>query len=637
VYGTIVEEMMHSTTKSDFEIGVEKFGYFIMRIIIVVVTCVFFFNMIIGRSTVESLLFSIAIAIALTPEFLPMVMSVTMARGSIKMAKNGVIVKKLAAIPTLGSMTVLCTDKTGTLTEDRITLVRHEDVFGNPSDDAFLFAYLNSHFQTGVENTLDTAIMGHKQIVIDAYRKVDEIPFNFSRKSMSVVVDHANGYRIMITKGAPEEIIQICDSVRNDREIQKITADIKKQAMQFYNKKSRQGFRVVAVAIKNIADHRSTYTPEDENGLMLVGFVSFMDPAKKDVAGTLKHLDDLGVATKIITGDNDLVAQKICRDVGLPVTGIMQGSEITRSLDDMTIRRIQNTTIFARCSPYQKKKIITVLRESGHVVGYMGDGINDAPSIVAADVGISVDNAVDVAKESADIVLTHKSLDVLIDGVTDGRVSFGNTMKYIMMGLSGNFGNMVAIVGAVVFLPFLPMLPLQILLNNFLYDLSHIALSTDHVDREWLSVPRKWDLSFVKKFMIVFGSMSAIFNFMIFFIMYRVLAFTENTFQTGWFVVSIMTQILVIHIIRTRQTPFIASNASTYLYFSTFICALIGVIIPYTFLGELFGFVVLPISFIVMAFGMVIAYLVVVEIAKRIFFTRVAEMRVDVPQEKRYI
>jgi Mg2+-importing ATPase len=621
-FGKIAKNILKKDDRSEFELSIGKFGFFLMRIILFLVLFIFLFNTLINKNILESFLFAIAIAVGITPELLPMIMSITMARGSIRMSKVGVIVKRLSSIPNFGSMDILCTDKTGTLTEDKITLVSYVDIFGNSDDKVFLYTYLNSFHQTGIKNPLDKAVLEYKKAEITNYKKVEEIPFDFVRKMMSIVVDGPEG-KVLITKGAPEEILTRCAYYSSQKNEKKPLSDeIKKTALDYYMQLSTDGHRVLAVAKKVDLQPKEKYTHKDERELELIGFVAFLDPAKKGVKEVLVKLEASGIEIKIITGDNELVAKKICTDVGLKIKGVILGEDINGLTDDALRVRAEHITIFARFSPDEKNRIITVLRNGGHVVGYLGDGINDAPSIKSADVGISVENAVDVAKESADIILTQKNLNSIVEGVGEGRRAFGNTMKYIMMGLSSNFGNMFSMTGAIFFLPFLPMLPVQILLNNLIYDFSQVTIPSDNVDQEWISRPRKWNLDFIKKFMYVFGPISSIFDFLTFFVLFYVFKTNASVFQTGWFMESLATQTLVVHIIRTRQIPFLQSRASKYLIISTVTAVVVGWLIPFTFIGRFFKFSPLPINILLIISGLIIVYLGLVEVVKRMFYKR---------------
>ncbi|MFH1233968.1 MAG: magnesium-translocating P-type ATPase [Patescibacteria group bacterium] len=625
-FGKIAKDIFKKDIKSDFELGITKFGFFIMKVIIFLVLLIMLFGSLIRQDVLGSFIFAIAIAVGVTPELLPMIMSITMARGSQRMAKVGVIVKRLSAIPDFGSMNILCADKTGTLTEDKIQLVTYTDIFGVHNERVFLYTYLNSFHQTGVKNPLDKAVIEYKKAIINNYQKVEEIPFDFTRKMLSIAVVGPEG-RTLITKGAPEEVLKKCDYYFKNDEKNLFTEKYKSIAIDYYHKLSAEGYRVLAIAIKSGLPSKDKYTRLDEEKLELLGFISFLDPAKKDLAPVLYQIKKHGIEVKVITGDNELVSRKICNDVGLEIKGALLGKDIDDLTDNALLIKIKKTTIFSRFSPDQKSRIITILRNSGQVVGYLGDGINDAPSLKAADVGISVNNAVDVAKESADIILTKKNLQPIIEGVIEGRRAFGNSMKYIMMGLSSNFGNMFSVLGAIFYLPFLPMLPIQILLNNFIYDFSQVTIPTDNVDNGWVNKPRKWDLNFIKKFMYTFGPISSIFDFLTFFMLFSVFKLGESAFQTGWFMESLATQTLVIHIIRTRQIPFLQSRASKLLTISTFTAVAIGWLMPYTLLGKFFKFSPLPANILLAIAGLVIAYLISTEIVKRIFYKQHDFMR----------
>jgi Mg2+-importing ATPase len=495
------------------------------------------------------------------------------------------------------------------------------DIFGHHSETAFLLAYINSAFQTGITNPMDDAVLAYKKISIRKYKKIDEIPFDFSRKKMSVVAENGKNH-LIITKGATEEVFSSCSLYHTGSTVVRLTPKVKSQCHTVFNDLSRDGFRVLALAQKTVPNTKQTYTKNDETDMELVGFVAFLDPAKEGAQAAIDELEHLGIEMKIITGDNELVTEKIARDVGITIKGILLGHEIHELSDIALSRKVDQTTLFARCSPQEKKRIIDALKHKGHVVGYMGDGINDASSLQAADVGISVSNAVDVAKETADIILTHKSLHELKDGVMEGRKTFGNTMKYILMGLSSNFGNMFSVLGAVIFLPFLPMLPIQILLNNFLYDFSQITIPADTVDRAYIEKPKRWNIHFIRDFMFIFGPISSVFDFASFGLLYFIHRTSPASFQTGWFMESLATQTLVIHVIRTRFTPIVKSNASKYLWATTLASVSIGWIIPYTKIGKFFGFASLPFETVLMLGFIVIIYLLTAEIGKRLFYRR---------------
>lgn len=618
-FGKIASSLNKREPQTEFTNGINQFSMLIMKMTLMIVLAITFFNIVLKKDLLDSFLFAIAVAVGLTPELLPMILSVNMSTGSVRMAKKGVIVKKLIAIPNFGSMDTLCTDKTGTLTEDRIVLVKYNDIFGNESEEVLLHAYLNSFFETGIANPMDQAVKEFKEIDLKGYKKIDEIPFDFLRRRMSVVVEKA-GKRTLICKGAPEGIFVTCDTYLKGGKKLKLTKISLKAAEMVYQDLSRDGYRVLALGSKEVKNGRKVYEIGDEAGLTLMGFVAFLDPAKTDVKEVVQNLEKAGVTIKIITGDNELVTQRICAELKIPVKGVLLGEAIDGMTDDALKVAAEKNTIFARFSPDEKNRVIRALQAGGHVVGYMGDGINDAPSLRTADVGISVNNAVDVAKESADMILTEKNLQVLLDGILEGRRTFGNSMKYIMMGVSSNFGNMFSVIGAVIFLPFLPMLPIQILLNNLLYDCSQITIPGDDVDIEYVAKPKRWNMSFVQKFMITFGLISSFFDFVTFFLLFGVFGANAATFQTGWFVESLATQTFIIHIIRTRKIPFVESRASLGLTVSTILVVLVGWLLPFTAVGRFFGFVALPPAIMVSLGAVVAVYLVTVEVGKRMFY-----------------
>ncbi len=618
-FGKIASKVSESPEKSDFEKGINNFGFFLMRITIVLVIFIFLVNSLLKHNFFESFMFAIAIVVGMTPDLLPMIMSITMASGSRKMSKKGVIVKRLSSIPNFGSMNVLCTDKTGTLTENKIALVKYLDAKGKTDERVLKLTYLNSNFQTGIKNPLDEAVLNYKKVDIKNYEKIGEIPYDFTRKRMSVVVAEKRK-AMLITKGAPEEIFGCCRYYRRGERGVTFEKRSREEAMKVYKSLSADGFRVLAVASKEVPARKHSH--EEETEMVFEGFVSFLDPPKKDVKATIEHMQKLGIEIKIITGDNEIVTHKISKEVGLKIKGIVLGKDVEKLSDEALKVKARNCTIFARCSPTQKTRIMHALKADGNVVGYIGDGINDAPSLKASDVSISVNNAVDIAKESADIILTRKSLSDLKEGVIEGRKTFGNTMKYIMMSLSSNFGNMFSASGAVLFLPFLPMLPIQILLNNLIYDTSQITIPSDKVDEDWVSSPKKWDIKFLRRFMYVFGPLSSAFDFLTFFILYFVVKASAPIFQTGWFIESLATQILVIHVIRTKSLSIFKSRASKLLILSSLLGLAVGIVITYTPLGKIFGFSPLPAHLLLLIAGIVIVYLVLVEIVKRAFYKK---------------
>lgn len=618
-FGKIAEALTKKEDLTEFDKSIKDFSYLIMKITFALVIFIFFINTLFKRDLFESFLFSAALAVGLTPELLPMIIAINLSKGSIIMAKHGVIVKKLSAIQNFGSMDILCTDKTGTLTEDKITLIKCVDGLGQQSDDVLFYAYLSSSYHSGFVSPLETAIKEFQSINISDYKKIDEIPFDYLRRRGSIVAERQDK-RIMITKGAPEEILKVCTSYGKDSGA--FPQDLMDNAISQYKILSQDGFRVLGVAIKEISDIKDVYSKNEENKMSFIGFAAFLDPAKKTAAETLKLLKNHGVEIKIITGDNELVTQKIVHDIDLPVKGIIMGSEI-EDMNDTTLRiKAEGATIFARVSPDQKTRIIQALRANGHVVGYLGDGINDAPSLKAADVGVSVNNAVDVAKESADLILLKKSLRDLINGVVEGRKTFSNTLKYLMMTLSSNFGNMFSMAGASLFLPFLPMLPAQILLNNLLYDGSQFAIPMDNVDREDVQKPKKMNMSFIKKFMIVFGPISSLFDFATFIALFWVFKLQAAGFQTGWFIESLATQTFVIYIIRTKKVPFFKSLPNKYLAMSTISIVVIGWLTALISIGHIFNFAPLPIPAILSIVVIIASYLIIVELVKSWFYKK---------------
>jgi Mg2+-importing ATPase len=620
-YGRIAKRLVSRQPETEFERGLARFGFLIMEITFLLVMFVFFINTLYKHGVLDSLLFSVALAVGLTPELLPMILTVNLSKGAIAMSKRGVIVKRLASIQNFGSMDVLCTDKTGTLTENKITLVLHVDMEGSDSEKVLLYSFLNSSFQTGLRSPLDDAILGHKFVDIKDYQKIDEVPFDFTRRRLSVIVEHERE-RFLISKGAPEEIIKISSYYELDDKVSDITGELIQKMKRKHYDLSAEGFRVLAVSYKKVREDKAVYSVTDEGDMVFLGFVAFVDPPKKTARESLRKLSKVGMELKILTGDNELVTKNTCKQLGFEIKGIIIGSELTQVNDDALSRVVEEANIFARVTPEQKDRIMLALKRNGHVVGFLGDGINDAPSLRTSDVGISVNNAVDVAKESADIILLHKSLRVLQEGVLEGRKTFGNTMKYVMMGTSSNFGNMFSVAAASLFLPFLPMLPIQILLNNLLYDLSELTIPTDNIDPEYVEKSKRWDISFIRKFMVFVGPISSIFDFLTFFIMLLIFNATEPLFQTAWFLESLCTQTLVIFVIRTRRTPFYKSKPSRLLTLSTLTIVGIALVTPFSPLGVLFKFVRPPLAFFAILAGLIGVYLVLVEIVKKWFYKK---------------
>jgi len=618
--GAIADTLTHQPPPTAFELGTHRFGLLIMRLTILLVLFVLLVNALMHKPLLESFLFAVALAVGLTPELLPMVVSLTLARGALHMAKRRVIVKRLASIQNLGSMDVLCTDKTGTLTEAKIRLEQHVDPQGKPSERVLELAYLNSFFETGLKSPLDEAILNHENIDVSAWKKIDEVPFDFERRRVSVLLDKGDS-RLLVVKGASEEIVGLCSSYEQQGSESPIALD--KATLESIHGQhialEKEGFRVLGIAWRQVPLDHSDAVIGDETELVFAGFAAFLDPPKESAGAALAALKESGVTVKIVTGDSELVTQHVCAQLNIPVTGVLTGKDIAE-MDDSALRvRVRKANLFCRVNPSQKDRVILALKARGHVVGYLGDGINDAPSLHSADVGLSVDSAVDVAKEAADMILLDQDLHVLHDGVLEGRRTFGNIMKYIMMGTSSNFGNMFSMAGAALFLPFLPMLPTQILLNNVLYDISEVPVPLDKVDPEELRQPRVLDMNFIRNFMLVIGPISSAFDFLLFYVMLVVLQADEKLFQTGWFVESLCTQVLVIFIIRTRGNPF-KSRPHPVLMATSLSVAVIGAVLPFTPLGAYFGFVPPPAQFYLILAAMVVIYLVMVEVAKRGFY-----------------
>jgi len=626
VFGDIAMRLAKRAPETEFERGTRRFGFLIMRTTILLVLFVILISILFHRPFLESLLFAVALAVGLTPEFLPMITTVTLGRGAVHMARKNVIVKHLEAMQNFGSIDVLCSDKTGTLTSGEMSLEQHLDPFGAPCERVFLLAFLNSLHETGITNPLDeaikerhrsdpldSAVLKHDHPDIHDYEKVDEIPFDFERRRVSIVVKH-NDERLLITKGAPESVLSTCTSYEVDNQQHPLEGS---QALieDTYRDLCAKGYRSLAVAYAKVPA-KDVYTASDETGLAVAGFLTFSDPPLPTAKSTLDALRRDGIQVKILTGDNELVTQHICSQVELDSGRIVLGTELDKISDPALGHIVEQTSVFARVSPAQKNRIILALKNRSHVVGYLGDGINDAPSLHAADVGISVASAVDVAKDAADFILLERGLDVLHAGIIEGRKSFGNVMKYLLMGTSSNFGNMFSMAAAVVFLPFLPMLPTQILLNNFLYDLAQVTIPTDEVDETFIRKPQRWNIKLIRDFMIYIGPLSSIYDFLTFFVLLKFFLASEQFFHTGWFVESLATQTLVIFVIRTARNP-LKSRPSLALTITTIAIVLFGTLLPYTRLGALIGFTPIPLTFLLFIAFATATYLLLVEVVKR--------------------
>ncbi|MDD3234116.1 MAG: magnesium-translocating P-type ATPase, partial [Candidatus Omnitrophica bacterium] len=620
-FGEMSRRLATMRVETSFDKGVHSFTWLMIRAMFFMVIFIFAVNAMRRGSWIESLLFSLGVAVGLTPEMLPMIVAINLSKGAIAMSKKDVIVKRLNSIQNFGAMDIICTDKTGTLTMDKIVLEKHCDVVRKEDDGVLRFAYINSYYQTGLKNLLDRAILKHEKLLVRQYKKVDEVPFDFSRRIMSVVVE-TDGIHRLICKGAPEEIFKRCSGYELDGELMEMDPLILSDLKEEYENLSADGFRVLAIAYKDILQKKEAYSKDDEKELILTGYVAFLDPPKPSARRAIIALRKLGVDFKVLTGDNEMVTKKICSEVGLNVQGLVTGDQIDKADDPQLQELVKSTNVFARLSPLQKERIITALHRNKHIVGYLGDGINDAPALKASDVGISVNNAVDIAKESADIILLRKSLMVLEDGVIEGRKTFGNIVKYIKMGSSSNFGNMLSMTGGSLFLPFLPMLPIQILLNNFLYDLSQVAIPTDAVDKEYLRQPRPWRVDYIKKFMLIIGPISSIYDFLTYGVMLFIFHANASLFHTGWFIESLCTQTLVIYVIRTGKVPFLESRPSGFLVLTSLVIISIGMIIPFTPLAGPFGFTAPPPAYFAVLFFIVLTYLFLVQGVKTWFIKK---------------
>jgi len=620
-FGRISERLQIRPPETDFETGVRRFGFLLMEITLFIVIVIFGFNVYLRRPVMESFLFAMALAVGLTPQLLPAIISVNLSHGARRMAQKRVIMKRLASIENFGSMNILCADKTGTITEGTVRLHGAMDIDGKSSDHVLLHAFLNSSFETGFPNPIDDAVRVAGRFDIAGYEKLDEVPYDFVRKRLSILVAK-DGRHLMITKGAFGHVLDVCSTVASpgDSPLDMTAASGKIKAR--FEDLSRQGLRVLGVAVREMGGAASI-GKESEEAMTFLGFLEFEDPPKAGVADTITKLRDLGVSLKIITGDNGIVASSIGRQVGLDDSKVVTGVDLRTMSDEALAQRLGEVEIFAEIEPNQKERIIRALKKGGNVVGYMGDGINDASALHAADVSISVESAVDVAKEAADIVLLDRSLDILIDGVKEGRKTFANTMKYVFMATSANFGNMFSMAGASLFLPFLPLLPKQILLTNLLTDFPEMTIATDSVDAELVERPQRWDIRYIRNFMIVFGILSSVFDYLTFGALLFVLRATPELFRTGWFMESVVSASLIVLVIRTRQ-PFFRSLPGRLLFIATLTVGAVTLILPFTPLGALFEFIPIPMEFIALMGAIVAFYVLSAEAAKRVFYRRMA-------------
>ena len=619
-FGKVSERLKLRPQETDFEHGIRRFGYFLMEVTLVLVVAIFAINVYLARPVLDSFLFSLALAVGLTPQLLPAIISINLSHGAKRMAQKKVIVKRLASIENFGSMNVICSDKTGTLTEGIVHVQSACNVEGAPSDKVLLHDYLNAFYETGFTNPIDEAIRTHRQFDLSGYQKQDEIPYDFLRKRLSILVLHDDTH-LMVTKGAMLNVLDVCTSVETgDGTIVDINT-VRDRIEQHFEEFSRKGFRTLGIAYKNMGSE-SRISKDHETGMTFSGFLVLFDPPKPNIIETITSLKNLGVALKIITGDNHLVAANVSQQMGLSDTKILMGHDLRQLSDAALLKRVSDVDVFAEIEPNQKERIILALKKAGNVVGYMGDGMNDASALHAADVGISVDGAADVAKDAADIVLLEKDLGVLVQGVREGRATFANTLKYVFMATSANFGNMFSMAGVSLILPFLPLLPKQILLTNLMTDFPEMTIATDSVDKEMIDYPRRWDIKAIRKFMITFGIVSSVFDFLTFGVLLLVLHATQVQFRTGWFLESVVSASLIVLVIRSRRPSF-KSRPGKYLLMATLSIVVITVIVPFTPFAKIFGFSPLPFSFLLLIGIIVLLYIIAAEMTKTVFYKKV--------------
>jgi P-type Mg2+ transporter len=619
-FGKVSERLKLRPQETDFEHGIKQFGYFLMEVTMVLVVAIFAINVYLARPVLDSFLFSLALAVGLTPQLLPAIISINLSHGAKRMAEKKVIVKRLASIENFGSMNVLCSDKTGTLTEGVVHVQSACDIEGAPSEKVLLLAYLNAFYETGFTNPIDEAIRTHRKLDLSGYQKQDEIPYDFIRKRLSILVSHDNVH-LIVTKGAIQNVLAVCTSAEtSDGTIVDIKT-VQDRIQQHFQEFSTKGFRTLGIAYKNMGSE-SRMNKEQETGMTFAGFLVLFDPPKANINETITNLKNLGVALKIITGDNHLVAANISQQMGLSNTKILAGEDLRRLSDAALLNQVVSVDVFAEIEPNQKERIILALRKAGNVVGYMGDGINDASALHAADVGISVDDAADVAKDAADIVLLEKDLGVLVEGVREGRATFANTLKYVFMATSANFGNMFSMAGVSLFLPFLPLLPKQILLTNLMKDFPEMTIATDSVDKEMINYPRRWNITAIRKFMITFGIVSSVFDYLTFGVLLFLLHATKVQFRTSWFIESVVSASLIVLVIRSRR-PSYKSHPGKYLLIATLSIVIVTMIVPFTPLAEPFGFSPLPWVFLLFIGVIIFFYVITAEIAKVVFYKKV--------------
>ena len=630
-FGNMAKSLYSVNEKNSFEKGIDSISKLLIKFMVVMLPIILVINLVTKSDWWSSLIFAITIAVGLTPEMLPVIMTSTLAKGAVNMSKKKTIVKRLSAIQTFGEMNILCTDKTGTLTEDEVVLEKYMDVSGNESLRILRHAFLNSYFQTGLKNLIDVAIISRAEkeklnVLKEKYIREDEIPFDFSRRRMSVVLKDDTGKRQLITKGAVDEVMAICSFVDVDGKVSPMTEELRKRTYEVYEKNNHEGLRVLAVAQKNEIHGVETFGIQDESNMVLIGFVGFLDPPKVSAKKAIAALKQHGVDTVVLTGDSEGVALNVCKKVGIEVKNRLTGKEIEELTDEELKEKVKDCHLYSKLTPLQKQRIVRIYQENGNTVGYMGDGINDSPPLKQADVGISVDTAVDIAKETADIILLEKDLNVLEEGVINGRKTFTNVLKYIKMATSGNFGNMVSIIIASMFLPFLPLLPIHILIQNLLNDFAQLGMPFDNVDEEYIRKPKTWDTKGIKKFMFAFGFISTILDLLCFAVLWFVLKFNTvekaTLFQTGWFCFGIISQSLIIHMIRTNKIPFVQSKSSKQLIISTFAITIITILITFTGIAGIFDMQKLPYIYLLWGFGLMVVYIVFIQIYKKIYLKR---------------
>ncbi|MDR0268131.1 magnesium-translocating P-type ATPase [Paenibacillus sp.] len=626
-FGSMASTLLAKPPLTSFDKGVKSITFVLIRFMLIMVPIIFLINGLTKGDWWDALLFGLSVAVGLTPEMLPVIVTGNLAKGAASMAREKVVVKRLSAIQNFGAMDILCTDKTGTLTQDKIVLHKSYDIHGRENDRVLTYAYLNSFYQTGLKNLLDNAVLERAETsdtlygAEKKYNKIDEIPFDFNRRRMSVVLEQHDNAHVLISKGAMEEMINICSHVENDGQMIPMTADISEKALGLVNKMNRDGLRVIAVAVKHLTGHQDHYSVGDEKDLVLVGYIGFLDPPKETAKEAIRALKEIGVHVKIITGDNAAVTLKVCKDVGLSANQMILGSDVEALSDKQLADAAEKFQVFAKVNPMQKARIVRALKSKGHTVGFMGDGINDAISLKEADVGISVDTAVDISKESADIILLEKSLMVLEKGVMEGRITFGNMIKYIKMTASSNFGNMFSVLVASAFLPFLPMLSIHLLIQNLLYDISQLSIPWDRMDQEYLSAPKKWDAKSVSRFMVFIGPISSIFDITTFALMWYIFSAnsmeSQSLFHSGWFIEGLLSQTLIVHMIRTEKIPFFQSTASTPVVLLTSLIMAFGIYIPFSPLGASVGLMPLPWSYFPWLIATLVCYCVATQVVKK--------------------